>query len=240
MEEIRISGKDLGTLALPNFCPRCFWIQRRSLTGIPYQIFPGIFSSIDAYCKNAVQSWFDRHQKPPLWLKPLGNIVSYHKPPHYTRFNFIDPETGIRLTGAPDAIFQLADGSLLIADYKTAKFTKTQDALFPVYDTQLNAYALIAERIKLGIVTRLALVYTEPLTDESVTNTDEVHSNFGFLMRFSANFWPVTVNTSKVLHLLRRARVIVSADEAPKGIQGCKDCKKIDELVELLNTTHHR
>ncbi len=51
--------------------------------GIPYQIFPGIFSSIDAYGKRLVHGWFDRHQSAPPWLSDLGNIKGYRNPPHY-------------------------------------------------------------------------------------------------------------------------------------------------------------
>jgi hypothetical protein len=32
---------------MKGFCPRCFWISRRAR--LPWQIFPGIFSSIDSY-----------------------------------------------------------------------------------------------------------------------------------------------------------------------------------------------
>ena len=51
---MRISAKDLGWLAVDDFCSRCFWIERHA-KGLPYQVgFPGIFSSIDAYTKNIV------------------------------------------------------------------------------------------------------------------------------------------------------------------------------------------
>ena len=46
-EPITIAAKNLGGLAMPGFCARCFWIHMHA-EGIPYQIFPGIFSSIDA------------------------------------------------------------------------------------------------------------------------------------------------------------------------------------------------
>lgn len=46
---LRISAKNLGHLALPGAYPRCFWIQTHFK--LPYQIFPGIFSSIDCYTK---------------------------------------------------------------------------------------------------------------------------------------------------------------------------------------------
>jgi hypothetical protein len=45
-EPITISAKNLGAVAMPDFCPRCFWITMHA-EGIPYQIFPGIFSSIE-------------------------------------------------------------------------------------------------------------------------------------------------------------------------------------------------
>jgi len=51
-----ISAKTLGELALPDFCPRCFWLKLHA-KHIPYQIFPGIFSSIDAYTTRVVHAW---------------------------------------------------------------------------------------------------------------------------------------------------------------------------------------
>lgn len=50
-------------------------------------------------------------------------------------------EHGLLLTGAPNAIFERADGTLVIADYKTSRHTPKLDRLFPVYQLQLNAYA---------------------------------------------------------------------------------------------------
>ena len=46
--QLRISAKSLGELALPDFCPRCFWLKTKARGKLPFQIFPGIFSSIDA------------------------------------------------------------------------------------------------------------------------------------------------------------------------------------------------
>jgi len=64
---LQISGKDLGALAMKGFCPRCFWISRRAK--LPWQIFPGIFSSIDSYSKKVVHGQFDRSGMPG-WLAP--------------------------------------------------------------------------------------------------------------------------------------------------------------------------
>jgi len=234
MAQIRISGKDLGALALPGFCKRCFWVQRNAPAGLPYQIFPGIFSSIDAYTKNLVHSWFDRHAAPPPWLTPLGEIVGYRPPPHHTKFAAVDPRTGILLTGAPDAVFELRDGSLLIADYKTAKYTGTQDELFPMYRMQLNAYAVIAERIGYGRVSGLALLYAEPVTDATVASEDRLHRSEGFSMGFDARILPVALDPEAIPPLLDRVRSILGEGSPPQGRAGCKDCERLDGLVGLL------
>ncbi len=77
----QISGKDLGDLAKPTFCPRCFWVKRKAPEGLPFQIFPGIFSSIDSYTKKVVHHLIDKHGRLPPSLAELGPVVSYKDPP---------------------------------------------------------------------------------------------------------------------------------------------------------------
>jgi len=234
VEQLRISGKDLGALAQPDFCSRCFWIKRNAPEGLPFQIFPGIFSSIDSYSKNVVHSWFDRHGTPPPWLAELGPIVGYRRPPHYTKFATVDEPTKILLTGAPDAVFEFADGTILIGDYKTAKFTGTQDGLLPVYRTQLNAYAAISERTGYARVSRLALIYTEPVTDNATASDDGVNRPNGFGMGFSARILPIGLDLTMIPPLLERTRHIMEMPKPPTGRSGCKDCRKFDGILALM------
>lgn len=49
--------------------------------------------------------------------------------------------SGVILRGVPDLICRRRDGALAILDNKTARYTDGQDALAPLYETQLNAYA---------------------------------------------------------------------------------------------------
>jgi hypothetical protein len=233
-DRLRISGKDLGAVALPTFCPRCFYIQRHAPQGLPWQIFPGIFSSIDSYSKKVIHSWMDRKGAAPVWLDSIGPIVSYVEPPHYSKFFLIDEETNIHLTGAPDGVFRLADGSHVIVDYKTAKHTKGQDALMPVYHTQLNAYAMIGEVCGLAPVSGLALAYTEPVTDSDTAATDGIHQLEGFAMHFKATIVPVPLDPGQIPPLLRRTREILELPRAPAGRDGCKDCQRLEGIMGLL------
>ena len=67
-----ISAKDLGALSLPDFCPRCFWIERHM--GKSPSIFPGIFSSLDAITKRSAHRSFLERGKAPDWL-PIRDAV---------------------------------------------------------------------------------------------------------------------------------------------------------------------
>jgi len=123
-KECRISAKNLGKLALDSFCPRCFWIQLHTgFSKLPYQVFPGIFSSLDSYNKKIVKSWFDQNAELPKWLSGFSEVVEWINPPHFSKFKYYDPETDILLTGEADGIFRKSDGSYIIADFKTAKLT---------------------------------------------------------------------------------------------------------------------
>ncbi len=74
-EQIRISAKTLGyLLTMPNSCPRCAWLKLKC--DLPYQIFPGVFLSIDSYTKKITWSHYERDNRPPNWLKTFSDYVS--------------------------------------------------------------------------------------------------------------------------------------------------------------------
>jgi hypothetical protein len=230
---IRISGKDLGQLALPGACARCFWLSR-TVSQLPYQVFPGIFSSIDSYSKKVVHGWFERQKSAPPWLADLGDLSGYVEPPHHSKFGFVDVETGLHLTGAPDAVFTRPDGSLIIGDYKTSRFTTTQERLFPMYAVQLNAYALIAERVGLPPVHALALIYTEPVTDADAARAGANQREHGFAMPFTAHIKLVPLAPVRLRELMRKAAGICRAERPPRSAHGCRECARVQEMMDLL------
>ena len=231
-EPITISAKNLGGVAMPGFCPRCFWIKMHA-EGLPYQIFPGIFSSIDSYGKRLVHGWFDRHGSAPPWLRQLGNVKAYRNPPHYTKFSILDAKTNVVLRGTPDGILVMDDDSYLIVDYKTAKFTPHQDELFPLYEIQLNAYAFIGRQHGIAPVSGLALIYTEPVTEDASAANDSNHTPSGFLMEFSAHIRTVDLKPDRIPALLAKVRDIYDQARPPKPHKGCEDCARLNDLFIL-------
>lgn len=236
MSQIRISAKNLGALALSNFCPRCFWIKMHS-PGLPFQIFPGIFSSIDSYTKKVTNIHFDRYAQMPSWLGEFGIQAKPVRVPHHSKFKVVDEKTGILLTGMPDEMLQKEDGSYVIVDYKTSKFTETQDSLYPMYEVQLNAYAYIGERQGFAPVSKLALVYMEPQTDLTPDNLDSILHEDGFLMGFEGHPLEIRLNGEETIPpLLKKVRKMYDQSVPPDGNSECKDCMLLDELIRIAQS----
>ena len=229
-----ISASELGTYARARFCSRCAWI-RLHIKNLPYQSFPGIFSSIDRYNKLIVHNHFDREGHAPPWLAELGEAGEYIDPPHWSSFKALDEETGITLRGEADGIFRLADGSYVIVDYKTSRYNPDRPGMFSNYEVQLNAYALIAERQGLSPVSKLALVYMEPATDKETALEPGLVDDRGFTMGFLAKVVPVQLRQAQLLPpLLRKARGIWDMDAPPPAGRDCKDCAAVVGLFEGL------
>lgn len=236
MQQIRISAKNLGQIALDSFCPKCFWIKLHTGFKLPYQIFPGIFSSIDSYSKKITNLYYEKHGSLLEWFDGF-NLSRPIKSPSLRNFHTVIPETNIKLTGIPDEMFLKDDGSYLIADYKTARFTEHQDELLPMYEVQLNGYAYIAEQIGYGPVTGLVLVYYEPFTDISNLDVDHHVDSEYFSMNFYAHVLKIERNNKLLTPLLQKARQIYDMSVPPHSRTGCKECKLLNILNNSLTGT---
>ncbi|RLC19398.1 MAG: hypothetical protein DRH93_15600 [Deltaproteobacteria bacterium] len=221
---IRISGKNLSAVLMPDFCPRCFWIKNN--LQVPWEIFPGIFSSIDSYTKKMVHAAFEATNRPPEWIPEVKDAIGLAKTLHWTKFNRFDQKTGITVSGMEDDVFVYRNNSRTIVDYKTAKFTKNQDKLLPLYDGQLNMYAWIEEGLGNDIRGDLLLIYCEPITVPNLIN----FSNRGFKLPFEAKTLVIKKDNAVVRQALDIAAGIVFG-EMPDRSDDCKDCGKLEVIM---------
>ena len=230
---MRISAKNLGLLALPDCCERCFWMRARLGWKAPWAIMPGIFSSIDGFSKRAILASYKKTGRFPPWIAGRWAEARPLKSLHHSTFRLTDPKTGIVLTGVPDLILGLPQRGLAILDLKTARFSDHQDELLPMYKVQLNGYALIAEGIGMGHVEALGLVYCEPPVGDGDGGLDACVGDRGFTMPFRATAVPVGLDRSIIPPLLERAGGILGLEKAPKGREGCGDCRMVREMAAL-------
>ena len=228
---MRISAKNLGILALPDFCERCFWMRAKLAWKSPWAIMPGIFSSIDGFSKRAILASFEKNSHFPPWIAGRWAEATPLPTPHHSTFRLTDPETGIVLTGVPDLLLGLPHRRLAIFDLKTARFSKHQDFLLPMYQVQLVGYALIAEGLGMGTVEALGLIYGEPPANDDNRGLDALVDYQGFSMPFRTTAEPIELDRALIPPLLRRAKGILEMEKAPLGREGCKECRLVDELI---------
>jgi hypothetical protein len=198
---------------------------------LPFQIFPGIFASIDSYSKRLTASHFDRYGRVPKWFEGFGELGAPIAVPGWSKFKMIDEETNILLTGVPDEMLRHPERGIWIGDYKTARFSDAQDVLAPMYEVQLNCYALIAPKIGLGSVYGLGLLYYEPVTDLKGRDPDSLIKEDHFFLEFSPKLKPLKLEPEIVPPLLRRVREIYDLPDCPTGRLGCCDCSMLETLV---------
>jgi len=217
-----ISAKDLGRLAMLDFCPRCFWLER--YLGKTPSVFPGIFSTLDSVSKKATHLAFDEADRPPKWLA-VENAVEVERDSLYYK---LPVEVGNWiLKGYPDDILKLEDGSYHIIDYKTAKYTERQDELLPIYNVQLNVYAFLAKKYGLEPISKLSLIYCDP--QSTLDNYDE------FKLSFKTHRLDIEIDEKIVFELLVRAREILDSPAPPKSRSGCKWlCYWLENSMESL------
>ena len=230
---MRISAKNLGILALPDCCPRCFWMRAKLGWKSPWAIMPGIFSSIDAYSKKALLAYFETNGHFPPWVSGRWADVRPLKSLHHSTFRLTDPETGVVLTGIPDLILGLPRRRLAILDLKTARFSDHQDFLLPMYQVQLNGYALIAEALGMGTVEALGLVYGEPPANDDNRGLDALVDDRGFSMPFKATAEPIELDRALIQPLLRRAKTLLEMENPPAPGEGCKECRLVEEMAKI-------
>ena len=231
-----ISATELGSYASFGFCARCAWI-RMHVKPLPWQGFPGIFSSIDRYTKLVIVNHLEREGRLPQWLAEVGNAVEHIDPPHWSKFKAEDETTGVTLRGEADAIFRLADGTCAIIDYKTSRYNPDHRSQLRIYRAQLNAYAWISQRLDFPPVSRLALVYMEPATDDDACSDPTAVDASGFALGFRPRTVEVDLDPDRLIPpLLRQAFRIHAMPTPPEPRNNCRDCAALDGLLNALGT----
>ena len=229
---ITLSPKQLGTLADPDFCKRCFWIQHKMKFKMPYALFPGIFSALDKYQKNITVEYMNSFKRVPQWLNAFGEFTAIEPSPHWSKFQIALPN-GILFRGVSDTLLRKTDGSLFILDEKTAMPKEDGHKLELLYDVQLNGYAKIANAVGLGPVSGLGIVYNVPQQLDEMVKVSSVVSDDSYIMTFKPVIREVKLNPGLVDELLELAANIIEQPSCPTGKSECGNCALIDQMAKF-------
>mgnify|MGYP001160780903 FL=1 len=228
---ITISATELGNYATRYSCLRCAWV-RMHIKDLPYQAFPAIFSSIDSFTKNVIATYFDKYSSLPDWLGEIGNVTENIKPPNWRKFHRTDETTGITVRGEADAIFRLADGSYVIADYKTSRYNPDRKSTLLSYQMQLNAYAWISESYGYNPINHLYLIFMEPESQKEYASSNSSISQTGIALGFKSNIIEVDRRPEKLIPTaLSKVHSVSKMKTPPDSGNRCRDCSKLDQMI---------
>ena len=229
----KITATQLSTMALDNFCPRCFWMKARVGFKTPYSIFPKIFNDIDSVSKQVTELYQRATGKLPSWLP--YEFKEFVPTPEYGKFSTI--VQNILLSGQPDHVIRRPDNKLIILDYKTTRLG--QGGLIEMYKMQVNIYRVIAKEFGLGETAEMALVYYEPLTELADIGDAMVDPQMrGFMMKFRPTL--IKVGVEDIDALILRAKLLLEgpmpAALRDRAGQTCRDCEALRTLAGILGT----
>ncbi|MCS7236376.1 MAG: PD-(D/E)XK nuclease family protein [Armatimonadota bacterium] len=213
-------------------CDRCYWIAYHLPPPLPSQI-PSVVRDIDRQTRRAVTASLQRHGRLPDWHPVVGDVKSVVPDARLRprQFQLLDEGNGVLLRGRPDVVFELADGSYHIVDYKA---TRPPHSGPPPkrYRIQLNAYALVAEAVGLKPVSGLSLVFLQagPLL--------QARKAPYAALRFDAQRHDVALNPARwVQPLLRRASRVLRQRRPPAPHPECTDCRELKRWARHLLST---
>lgn len=232
MEDLRISASNLGLFVMPDFCERCAWLLLKMRHRFPFQRpFPGVMFHLDRQQKASSHQHFEKHGKPPKWFGPFADAKSDLDT---GKLIYTDPESGVELRGAPDEVVILPDGSLAVIDFKTAKHKEGKDVLFPKYEVQVNAYALLLHQEEGKKVSKGGLLYFQIQTDYDDDELLDLITKDGLDVHFKAVPVEMELDPEKiVLPLLMETRKLFKRRTPPAGKDGCKDCELLARMASL-------
>jgi len=128
-------------------------------------------------------------------------------------------------------------GGHTIADYKTARYTPGQETLLPIYHAQLNGYAYLGNRLGLSPVSKIVLVYMEPVTDPATASLPQSVNGQGFIMSLAARIVEVPLEPDKLIPtLLHKASTLHKLPSPPPSTKDCKDCPILSDMFRAISS----
>lgn len=234
-DPIELSVSRLGDLA-ECACDRCYWLDYH--VPVPGAApLPRVVGHIDRATREAVARSVRRYGRLPDWHPPVGEVRSVLPAQQLTAkvFQHLDPDTGVLLRGRPDMVFELADGSYHIVDYKSSRAPQPGQAVTARYRVQLNAYAFLARHAGITPVSGLSVVYLEAGSLLAAR-----HGGYAALA-FHAQRRTVSPAPDRVVPpLLRRAAEILRNPRPPKPHRACGSCPELIGWAQQLLRTATR
>lgn len=233
-EEIAISPRNLGSIRLKKYCPKCFKFMLLLKFHPPYASFGAqVFSDAQKSQEAILGHYFATDGCLPKEFHPfcdcVGRVDCSKK---YTKYRTTH-KSGIVLYGEPDEVLWRKDKSVCVLDHKTARNKGDEDKFHGQYETQVVGYCYIAEGLGLGKATKAGLLYWEAQPEAVQANPADHYKRSTLWLGFKPSPLAVEIDYSTLDPLIKELKCVWNAKELPDGLDGCNDCKKRDLLFAI-------
>lgn len=233
--DLVITPKRLGKICMDSFCPRCYWYLIQQRFHPPFDFFGGaIFKNMEQAQMAIVGQMLEEDKKLPEEFFPFCDAVSRVEFPRDWRKFQCRLASGVLLRGEPDDIYNVADGSIAVVDFKTAQPKNGEDPFLPCYQCQIIGYAFIAEfGLKLGEVSKGGLLYWAAQNERVVSDPSSFYNKKKLIMPFVPSVHAFEIDYSFLDAPLAEAIRLWKAPTPPDGAAECGDCKKLSALMAI-------
>jgi hypothetical protein len=232
MTNVRISAKTLGAFNMPNFCPRCFWLEQVLWKRqAPFRFNPPrLMNRLDDFQKRAIMEHVQKNgNHPPKWMNLFGPFQKITADPRL-QLQVTSPE--ILFTGRPDLLLEGRRG-FAIVDQKTAFYKGVGDVLEPIYRVQVNGYAYLLRKDGMH-VHDAGFLYFEADTKQNGATAHESITEKGQSVEFVVTAVRTDLDPDKiVVPLLKRAHKLLNQKTLPQSTTGCKNCDMLAAFESL-------
>lgn len=231
---LAITPRNLGSICLPGYCPKCLRYLLELKWHPPYCHFgAAIFGDMQRSQEAILGYYLDKNGSLPKEFTPFCDCSSRADfPKHWSKFKYTH-KSGVVLYGAPDEILRRKNGTLCVIDHKTAHNKGDGDKFHGQYRTQVVGYANIAEGLELGKVTRGGLLYWEAQVADVLENPSDYYKGGILAMPFMPSTVEIKIDYSILDPLLKELKDVWNASAFPEGREGCNDCKG-RELLDAI------
>jgi hypothetical protein len=219
-------------------CARCFYLDRRQGVKRPDMPAYTLNNAVDLLLKREFDEYRARGEPHPLMQLHGVNAVPFRHP-ELERWREAlrggievhDEPTGFLLTGAPDDLWEDADGRLIVVDYKATSTDRPitlEGEYREAYKRQLEFYGWLLKRRGFTVA---------PIGYFLFANARRDRSAFERTLQFEMRLLPYEGNDDWVEDAIRDAHSCLQHDTPPPATNGCRWCayRKNASSVEKLD-----
>lgn len=218
-------------------CPRCFYLDRRKGLRRPGRVTYSLNNAVDTLMKREFDHYRLSGTAHPIMSQNGINAVPYFhdeidrwRDALHGGLQYVDPETNLLLTGAPDDLWVNPAGELHVVDYKATRHL-TQESLDggeqAFYQRQLEFYSWLLAKMGFEVSRQGFFVVAQSRVHREALN----HA-----LEFDLNLVKHKCDWQWVTPILPDIKECLMSDETPSASSTCDYCRYIDAHETLLKT----